>query len=185
MITIDDISFREYFEREDKYEYDFLARYGRAFTASEDTLGIGDVMQLSFGLVKDIQADLEEGIDWQSMTTYLSLASRIEIKLLTGRKFLEICKARSYLVTEIERLIELERRELSHAPTSEEINAGIEDLGYLSIYLQMRSIATTFSKSIEEIRAWTYEACFTELVASKRLYEYDRRLIEIRRPKTS
>ncbi|MEX0598007.1 MAG: hypothetical protein WD512_16075, partial [Candidatus Paceibacterota bacterium] len=59
MIELEKITLREYSELENKEEYDFAMKYAFIFKEPIDEYKIGDVMELSFGLVKDFQYDLE------------------------------------------------------------------------------------------------------------------------------
>ena len=88
-----------------------------------------------------------------------------------------------WLWASIEHINEIESMTLTHEIDQDEIRAGIEKLAPLSIYIQIRQIAITFSKSINEVRKWKYSECFTELVTQKRLSDYEKELFEIKRKK--
>jgi hypothetical protein len=176
MIELINISFKEYFYLDDRSEYDYAIRYAYKFNQGIDNFGFGDFMKLSFGLVKDLQYDLQNGLTWEQIIDYMILIKNVEYG---GNTLLEMCQQRQYMVNEIERISKVEAIALSHESTDEEVRAGIEDFEPLGNYLQFRQLAITFSKSIDEVRAWPYELCFTELVAQKKLNDYEKRYTKI------
>ena len=46
MIELNDITLKEYFELEDKSEFDFAIKYGYTFNKGVDVFEIGDITQL-------------------------------------------------------------------------------------------------------------------------------------------
>lgn len=181
MLELQNIKFKEYLTLDNTYEYDYCAKFAYKFKERIDHFGIGDLMQKPFGDIKDFQYDLEHSLSWQQMTNYFTLFSGVSSKEIGDKLFIEICQAKSFLVSEMEQLIEIERIALASQLESDEEEADTGELRDFGIYLQLRKLAVTFNTTIYEIKKWPYEDCFTELVADKRIYEYNKRLSEIRR----
>lgn len=182
MIEINNITYIEYFELEEseKQIYNQCIKYAYSFNLPVDHFEIGDFMQISFGIIKDIQFDLSEGLIFNKVIEYLSLLSGKKQNMIAKEKLLTVCQARKYLINEIDRITEIENIALSHIATSEELEAGINELSSLGSYLQFRSLTGGDVTKLEHIRNLKYELCFTELVTQRKLSDYDEKLFDIR-----
>ena len=184
MIELEDITLREYFELEDKTKYDFAMKYTKSiFNEPLDLFNSGDFTELSFGLIKDLQFDLSQGLTWVKLIDYIEKISGKTAKQIAGYKLTVISRYRAYIESEINRINEIESELLSYQPTSDEQNAGIEDFNKFGSYGQQRKLATTFMKSPEEIRQWKYDLCLLELYYQKTNYDFQDRLFKIRNKK--
>ena len=183
MIELENITYKQYLEIEDKSLYDYCIKYAYSFNKPVDHLKITDLMEYDFGIVKDLQYDFQNGITWQQLLDYICELKNIKLKDIVNNLLINLCQIKSYLKSEIERINEIESLTLSFEPEEDEIRAGIDILAPFGIYLQLRQIALTFHKSIYEIRKWKYADCFTELVCQKKISEFEKNLFEIRRKK--
>jgi len=171
MIELKNITFVEYFELEDKSEYDFAINFAYSFNKPVDHFGVGDLMKQSFGIVKDIQYDLTQGLTWEQFFEYLKKMG--EDKAPHKKQLLTLCQQRSYIIKEIESIVSVEEIELAYASTEDDDNAGIGNFEGLGIYLQIRSLTggdVTKNKAVLEM---PYEDCFLELVTRKRIYDFE------------
>jgi hypothetical protein len=183
MIEINNITYIEYSELKDKNEYDYCIKFAYSFNKPVDILKIGDLTEQKFGIVKDMQYDFQNGITWEQLFDYIFQMKGSDIKSLAAMKLINLCQIKSYLKSEIERINDIESIVLTHDVDEDEIRAGIEELSQFGIYMQLRQIALTFHKSINEIKHWKYDECFTELVVQKKLSEYQENLFEIKKKK--
>lgn len=179
MIELRNINFKEYFELEDHSEYDFAIKYSYDFLKAVDIFNVGDLMKQSFGLIKDLQTDLS-GLTWEQYFDYVVKMTKKDIKEIVEYKLIELCQFKCYIVEEIQRITEIESKVLGHTTTAEEKNAGIEELNELGYYLQLRSLACEDITKIDKVKELQYELCFTELVAQKRIFEYQERLYKLK-----
>lgn len=177
MLELKSISVKEYLELDERAEYDFAIKNAIQFNEPIDTLEIGNLIYKPFGIIKDFQYFLENG---------LTFNKQIELMIeLTGNKELiktkltDYCKACNYVTKSIEKIIDTERQVLSYQSTFEEESAGIGLFDGLGIYMQIRKLANNDVTKLEAVRNIQYCDCFTELVALKQLDEFQRRLNEI------
>jgi len=75
MIELKRINVRQYVELEDKSEYDFAMKYAFIFTEPTDEYKVGDVMELSFGFIKDFQYEMEKGLTYDKLFQFISEVS--------------------------------------------------------------------------------------------------------------
>lgn len=176
MIELKDITFKEYFDLEYRTEYDYAIRYAYSFLKPIDHFNLGDFMQLHFGIVKDIQYDYFQGLSWEQFYDYMK---QIKDKDISKEKLIIVCQAKSYLVSEIIRLSEIESIALAHEPSDDEERAGMDRFKDLGVYLQIRSLTGGDVTKNELVRSMKYEDCFVELVTQKALKDYDRELTKI------
>jgi len=158
------IKLKEYLQLEDSDEYNFAIKFSGFFNEPIDSMGIGDVYQLKFGLVKDIQQDLADGnVNLEKQIEYLV---RIKEGLDIYNCYLdEVTKTSSYLIEKIIELTEIEGEMLSSNSYNDE--NGLEEyydkLAKLGVILQIRSLANNDVTKFEDIRNTNYQTCFLEL----------------------
>ncbi len=182
MIELKNITFEQYIRLEDRSEYDFAMKYGYPFLKPEDVCSIGDFTQLEFGLIKDLQQDISQGLTWEKMLSYMVLLSGKDEIYFYSISLIRITRFRNYIVDEIRRIVEIENKILAYNPTEEEVRAGIDKLSVFGVYSQLRQLATTFHQPIEWARKLKYEDAFVELCYQKMSNDFERALIEIRKP---
>ena len=178
------ITLKEYIELEDKSEYDFFMKYSIVLNTPVDHFGLKDMSETqTFGMIKDLQYDLSEGLNWYQIIDYLGkLTNQKNIQNITIDK---ICQQWKYITSEINRISEIEDIALAYYPTDEEKQAGIDKLSSLGIYLQIRNIAISLNMTIDQVKNIPYTEGFLELVTQKKLSDYENSLIKIRQRKDS
>ena len=182
-MEIKNISFGEYLALDSQEEYNFFMRYSNALNKPTDLFGIGDMTEKSFGIVKDLQFDISQGMTWNQIIEYIMKFTGKTYGEITALPLTKFCPGWKYIQDEIERITEIEMAVLSYTPTPEEKEAGIDNLDILGVYLQIRKIALTLHYSIEQVKAMRYDEAFLELVTQKKLSEYESELNKVYRNK--
>ena len=177
MIELEKISVKQYVELEDRAEYDFAIKYATIFTNQDDEYGIGDVMELSFGFVKDFQYDLETGMSFEKLVGYVEKLTKKKIGKEPLDKFIRFT---NYLIESIKQIIEIESKTLAYDPTEREEMAGIGKFEGLGVYLQIRSLTKGDLTKYEPIRNMSYSLCFTEMYTAKQISDYEKELTKLR-----
>lgn len=180
MIELKPITITDYFNLEDRSEYDFAMKYAAKFTESIDEYGIGEIMELPFGFIKDFQYDLGMGLDLPKMIDYILLCTKR--KSLKNEPLDRVCRFSSYLVEGVKKIVENEKELLAHEPSEKELAAGMDRFNEIGIYLQIRSLIGGDITKYEEVRKLPYSLCFTELFASKQLSDYQTELNKLSSP---
>jgi hypothetical protein len=182
MLELDRLTVAEYTLLDDKEEYDFAIKYARIFTEPVDEYGIGDMMELPFGVIKDFQYELESGFDF---TKLLAFAAKItKLKDITAEPMDKFMRFANYLTESMRQIIEVENKTLSHEPSESEQSAGMERFENLGVYLQIRSLTGGDVTKFEAVRSLPYSLCFTELFAAKQLADYEKDLIRLNKNST-
>lgn len=180
MIELNNIKFKEYIALEDRSEFDFAIKYGLPFLKPEDVCHVGDFTKLEFGIIKDLQQDISNGMSWDKLLEYMMIITGKSEQYFHNLTIIRIVRFKNYIVSEIQRIVDIENAVLSHETLEDEAQAGIDQLSVFGVYGQLRQIAITFHQSIEWARKMKYEDAFVELVYQKRSNEYERELNEIR-----
>lgn len=184
MIELKTLTVSEYMNLEDKNDYDFAMKYAFKFTSPVDEYNIGDMMELPFGLIKDMQYDLEQNaLTFSKLINYVLEVTGL--KSIGGEPLDKMCRFINYLKSNVESIIEAESIALAYEPTEKELAAGMDRFNGLGVYLQIRKLTGGDITKYNAVRKTKYSVCFTELYASKQLYEYDKSLSELNRPRTS
>jgi hypothetical protein len=174
MIELLPLTVSQYFDLEDKRDYDFAMKYAFKFTEPVDEYKIGDVTELTFGFVKDFQFEIEQGLTMEKLVDFvLQLIKQDSIGDEPLDKFCRFC---SYLIEGIKSIIETEEIALAYEPTDQEQNAGMDRFKDLGVYLQIRSLTGGDVTKFERVRALPYSLCFTEMFTAKQLKEYENEL---------
>jgi hypothetical protein len=144
------------------------------FQESKDWYDIKDVYELPYGIVKDIQQDIESGdFDIFAQLEYLK---KICDKKLYFFKSVQTC---NWLMENIIKLLETEAQVLGGKATQDEIEAGIEEFASLGVYNQIRTLTENDITKIEAVRNTKYVWAFLELVARKKESDFTKNLKEI------
>lgn len=179
-MELKNITLGEYLAMDDQTEYDFYMKYSTALNTCRDHLHIGDMMQQPFGVIKDLQFDLVQGMNWTQVQEYMMKLSGRKCADISAMPLDKFCQTWKYVQDEIGKISEVESIALAYIATDEERRAGIEKLSDLGAYLQFRSVAQSLHMTIDQVRDMKYEDAFLELVAQKMLSDYDRELYRIR-----
>ena len=185
MIEIKDITVSEYSEMEDKSEYDFAIDFAFTFQQSKDVYQIGDVTDLPFGVVKDMQDEIENGeMNFVRRCFWIDkIKSKKSGTWIGKEKLINFITGSNYLINEIEKLMNTERIVFTHEPTIEEEAAGLDRFNGLGIYMQLRKLAGNDITKIEAVKQLPYALCFTELYTMKQEYDFQKELNEIYKSK--
>lgn len=175
-----DLTFKDYVALTDKSEYDFAIKYAKKlFNDAEDIYKIGDLTQQNFGIVKEMQADINN-LTWDRLIYYIKKLTNLNDKKIGGSKLISLCQFVAYLKSEVERINEIETKLLGHINTDEEKRAGIEDFQAFGAYCQVRALTNGDITKVDEIENTKYDTCLTELYYQKVSSEFSKRLTEIR-----
>lgn len=183
MIELENLTLKDYFELEDKSEFDFAIKYGYTFNKGIDVFEIGDITYLTFKQVKDLQDSYYNGINWMDILELINQVKGTPIKQLAKNNLVDMCQFKSYLVLEIERVNEIESLTLGHEPDSDQKEAGIEELSVLGVFWQYDELTNGDITKMETVEDLKYTNCFLKLVANKRAAEFKDRLFEIKTKK--
>lgn len=183
MIELKNITFEQYANLLDKSEYDWAMQFVFIFKKPVDHCNIGEFESKEFGLIKDLQQDISQGVKWDKMLEYISTLTNQQIDVLVKEKLLTICQIKNFIVSEIERLSFYESEKLGHTPTDEEIRAGIDNFNVFGVYSQLLQLAKGDPLKIPEVRKMTWQDAFVYLVHQKTESDYQIRLMEIRAEK--
>lgn len=181
MIELAAISLRQYVELEDRSEYDFAMKYAFRFKEPIDEYKLGDMTEQTFGLVKDLQYDIETGMTFDKLLDYIKQLSKVND--IGAEPIDKVMRFSNYLIESIKQIIEVENQSLSYEPDMDEEEAGMDRFTGLGVYLQMRSIATTFHITPQKVREWKYADALTEMYTAKQLNDYERELMKIKQRK--
>ena len=184
-MIIENITFRQYLELENRADYDFFIKYSIKCNTAQDIFNIGDFTKLTFEIVKDLQYDLANDFTWMQLFEYIYRIKEIPIKKLGKYELISLCQARKYMIDEIKRITEIENIALAYIPDDKEIRAGIEKLASINTYLQFRTIAQSLNLTIQQVKNLKYEEAFLELVTQNMLADYEKKLIEIKSEKVN
>lgn len=182
-MELENITFGQYLALPDpdREQYDFFMMYSTVLNNPTDTMAIGDMTERSFGLVKDMQYDLSQGMTWTAVTEYIIKLTSKSYADIAGMPLDQFCQGWKYIQGEIERITEIEAITLAYTPTDDEVRAGIDRLAPLGMYLQFRSIAKSLGYSIDQVKAMRYDEAFLELTTQKLLSEYETEIARIHR----
>lgn len=173
MLELKNITFVQYIELGDREIYDYAIKYGYMYNTPEDHFGLGDFMRIPFGIIKDIQYDLQQGMGWELFFDYVQ---KITGKDITKEKLLSVCQQRTYFNNSIEEITKTESIALAQDPDESQEAAGIDELSQLGYYLQIADLTGGDVTKNEQVRSLPYEDCFIELVRRKRLFDYQKAL---------
>lgn len=159
-------------DSEQAEDYIFALKYCKE-SEPRDVLGFGDITKKTFGDVKDLQYILTKSDAIDRIMKNIGYES---IKLMSVFDFFACYR---YICSEIERVNTIENELLSHDPTPEEVEAGLEGFGRFSSILQIDSLAGGDVLKYKDVRALAYEDGLTKLALDKERNEYQRRFNKI------
>lgn len=173
-VKIVNITFKQYFNLEDRTAYDYALKYGKLPPC--DFLGLGSFLERPFGFVKDMQylATSSTGLTWSGFFEQLEKLLKISFDKLTDKSLFELYQTRLYCVEEIEKINKTESESLGHSPTPEESAAGLERFAEYKAFIQYDALAAGDLTRFEEIEKLPYSLCFTKLKLEADRDQYDR-----------
>jgi len=176
MITLKNITLSELYQLEPETLelYLYAIEYSKPFLIAIDHLGIGDILDLPFGTVKEIQQVYEsDGFEFNDWI--VKLCEILKVESLGNKKLIHVCNSIKYLIKGIEQIITLERENLGHTPDANEEEADLSDLAKMGVFLQIDSLAKGDITKHERIKSLPYSKCFAKLLADKYNAEYSKR----------
>lgn len=176
MIELNNITLADYYNLDNKDEYDFVLKY----IMPKDVYNAGDFTQLQFGLIKELQQSISDGVTWSELISYITRITKKKAIALGKHKLIGIARFTSYIKSEIERINEIEIELLGHVATSEERQAGIESFNKFGNYAQLRTLAGNDITKIKEIEKMKYTECLLELSYQKVQADFQDRYYEVK-----
>lgn len=173
---MENITLREYLDTEDKVEYDFLIKY----VMPADVYNVGDFTELPFGIIKDLQYDVSEGLTWTQLIGYLSKILKKKERVIGSYKILDVAKFKSYMIAEIERIGLVERELLSYTPTTDEQQAGIDSFDKFGSYGQLRKLCGGDVTKMDAVNNIKYSLALRELYYLKTESDFQYSLSKIK-----
>lgn len=162
------ITFKQYFELDDKSDYDFLLRYEKSYIKPVDNYSIGDLKKKSFGIVKDLQSDCN----------LFNIVNTLSIN--PNDLLFKVSQSYYYVYNELCKINELETQLLGNSYASDEqIEAGIEDFEKIGVYMQFHELTGGDVTKYETVRNTEYNVCLLELYTRKLKYDYFERFNKI------
>lgn len=181
-MIIPNYTFTEYcnLSGSERDEINLISSKCRPFTDEIDYYGFGSFDDLGFGIVKDIQYDLQkEVLTFEKLFKYINIVKKIDINELYNHKLIDIINFKNYLISEIIRINNLENALLSHIRTDDEEKAGIEMFDKIGPYLQLRTLAKKKIYRIKKVRKTKYSLALLELYTRKTIAEYKNNIAKI------
>lgn len=152
------------------------------YRQSVDSVGIGDLTDCSFGLIKEILIDMEDDFPFEKQ--YNSLVKIIAEKglktNLMDMELLTFVQQLNYMKDGLNEIVETERQLLSDSDFDEKAErAAIGDNGKslfdgIEVYLQLRSLANEDITKIDEIEHMKYSDCLLELYTRQQLRKFEK-----------
>lgn len=176
-MKIKNITFKEYVALPDRAEYDYYLKYG--FFDPEDIFKIGKFLDLTFGEVKDIQYDCQNGVSWENFFKAIEDLKSMNPKDLSDRSVFDLHKARLYLAEELNLINSMESDYLGHAASAEERQAGIEMFNSYGAFIQFDKLAGGDPLKYDEVKKLKYDLCFTKLKLEADRNEFNEKYVEI------
>lgn len=166
------ITIAEYLALEDKTEYNFALKYAEQSQA-RDVLNFGDLVKKSFGDVKDYQY-LFSKEDY-----IIRFVNKYGAKKLNHLNVFEFFAFIRYVASQVERVNNIENQLLSHSPTNDEVEAGLERFNKYGSFSQLNSLANNNILNFASVRKLPYEDALTKLAYDKDVNEYQRDLNKV------
>jgi hypothetical protein len=173
-MQVKDLTFKDYASLKDRSQYDLYLRYGNF--EPFDVFALGSFLELSFGTVKDFQYYAQQGLTWEIFFKSISELKDISFKALGLKSIFELHKARLYFIEQVTAINNMESDFLGHAPSAEEIQAGIEKFNDYGSFIQFDKLAVWYSLNFEEVGKLEYDFCFTKLKLEADRNEFNEKL---------
>lgn len=178
LLKVQDISFVEYYTLRDKSLYNYYLEYAKLPVL--DLFKIGDIMDQSFGFVKDMQDYLNHtGLTWEIFIDEISKLKDISKKQVVKNSLFRMQSARIWLREQIIMINDIESGALGYNASAEEQAAGIEVFSKYRAFLQFDNLSGGDVTKIAAVRALPYSTCFAKLKLDADRNEYDQKLREI------
>jgi hypothetical protein len=169
-MKIKDITFKKYYELEDKSIYDYALRYSKI--DPEDVLNIGSLKNYSFGFVKDMQYYVSSGITWEDFIEAMTKITDYTAKDLSKLSIFKLKKSILYIIEEVKKINKMESDYLGHDVSIEEEQADIGRFNEYGPFIQFDKLAGGDVLKYDQIKELNYELCFTKLKLENDMSQY-------------
>lgn len=170
-----DYTINEFMQLDTEQQNELLtfAKYHTAFDTPKDHLTINTLTDKPFGLIKDIQNDLSNGLDMYSVIEYLQKIKPFKLSDIT---LLRLYQQKSWLTEQIDNLTTVENESLCSNSSVKEITAGIDDFEELGVFMQIYNLCKGDVTKYNEVYNIPYHIAFSFLLADKKSIDYQRKL---------
>lgn len=104
-------------------------------------LGLGDILEWEWGRVKQIQDLLNQPtVSYEDLSSMLSIALKKTASEIYEMKWFEVFRLYNYISDGMKRVNEIEEQ-LSHEPSADEVNAGIDQYNEFSWFVTLHRLA--------------------------------------------
>ena len=155
-------------EGEELEQYRFALMYAKE-TQPRDVLGFGDITKKSLGDVKDYQYLFTKE---DAISRFIEKYGCESLKLLSVFDFFAFYR---YVSEQVERVNTIENALLSHDPSPDEMEAGLDGFAKFSAIIQIDNLAGGDVLKYNAIRALVYEDALTKLALDKEKSDYQTR----------
>lgn len=180
LFEVDNISFKIYAQLKDTTEYDYILKYSRLFNVPVDRFNVGELTEKPFGLVKDLQYDLNNGVTWMQLLEYFEKLTDKPVTELSNYGLLELNQFKQFIFEEVAKINEIEKVGLASTIEQDEERAGIDRFSVYGNYIQFVDLANDDILKIEEVKKLKYIDCFMLLKLRHDRNEYQKELFRIK-----
>ena len=145
------------------------------FRTPFDHLGIGDIYEKTFGLIKDTQQKDTEYTVSDMVITLEKFSGKIKEHIFESVGIFEAYRTFEYIKQELIKLTENERELLSEQPDGKMLASGISEFEQFGVYLQYRKLSGGDVTKLAAIEKMDYATCFAELLYQKVLNDFNMR----------
>lgn len=152
------------------------------YQESIDSIGIGDLTDCSFGLIKEILMDMEAGFDFsKQFTSLVKIVDERGLKIdIMDMELLSFVQELNYMKDQLSDIVENERNLLSDSDFDEKAERAAIDANGESLfkgietYLQLRSLANEDITKIDAVEHMKYSDCLLELYTRQQLRKFEK-----------
>lgn len=162
--------------------YAFAIQYGKEFQESKDSIGLGDLTQRSFGVIKEILMMMEGDFNFTEQLSALQKLiddSKLRIRAIE-MDVLQFVQELNYMKDEMKKIVDAEIELLSNAEYDEIAeravmgNNGKSLFEGLEVYMQLRQLANEDITKIDKIEKMKYSDCLIELYTRNQLSKFQK-----------
>lgn len=182
-VYFENIPFNQYLVSLRREDYDTAIKFG--IVEAKDVFNIGDLMEFTFGEVKDIQYLVNYGCSWKDFLEWIAKAKKIELEIIGSTPIFDVVQGRQYIVDQVSKVNQMESKNLGHEPSVDEQRADISRFNKFKTFPQFDQLTKGKLWKIKKIRSMSYMECFTKLYyeATKAAYQIDYNRVMTRKNK--
>jgi len=171
-MKLPNIKLAEYLALDDRIDYDFAIRYSKQCEA-RDVLSFGDMTKQSFGDVKDYQYLFTKD---DCLNRFIDKYGAKRLKRLNVFDFFAFFR---YMAEQVSRINRIENELLSHAPSGDEEQAGLDRFNRFGNMIQVDNLAQGKIWLYSTVRSIIYEDALFKLSLDKERADYQKDLQKI------